>query len=154
MGDARHGNTTKKGTWNLHVDSDWAKGTREEVDEWGHNGDQRHSGEAVVESASVARIEHGRSRVLRGHHRGNRGSRECCHMIKDMGLSAQFRVSTHSNAAKTIASSRGLGKNRHFEWEYLWLQGSDQIGKSEDESGPRRATFGGPLDEGIIVERG
>ena len=29
----------------------------------------------------------------------------------------------------------------------------DQIRKSEDEAGPRRATLGGPLDEGKIGER-
>ena len=29
--------------------------------------------------------------------------------------------------------------------------GGDQIGKSGDEARPRRANFGGPLDEGKIV---
>ena len=43
-------------------------------------------------------------------------------MKADLGLSAQVRVWTDSNAAKAIASSRGLGKTRHVELKYLWLQ--------------------------------
>ena len=35
----------------------------------------------------------------------------------------------------------------------LVAAGGDQVGKSEDEAGPRRATFVGPLDEGKSVAR-
>ena len=58
-----------------------------------------------------------------------------------------FRIWTDSNAAKAIASRRGLGKTKHIELKYLRLQ-EDQIRKSKDEAGVRRATFGGPPDEG------
>ena len=40
-------------------------------------------------------------------------------MMTDLGLSAQVRVWTDSNAAKAIASRRGLGKTRHVEF---WMQ--------------------------------
>ena len=67
-------------------------------------------------------------------------------MITDLGLSAQVRVWTDSNAVKAIASRRGLGKTRHVELTYLWLQ-------ELTKSGIVRVTFGGPLDEGKIVAR-
>ena len=42
-------------------------------------------------------------------------------MMSDLGLRAQVRVWTDSNAGKAIASRRGLGKTRHVELEFLWL---------------------------------
>ena len=43
-------------------------------------------------------------------------------MMADLGVTTQVRVWTDSNAAKAIASQRGLGKTRHVELRYLWLQ--------------------------------
>ena len=45
--------------------SQWA---REEVDEWMNDDDQRHGRETLVQNASDACVEHGRSRVLRSRH--------------------------------------------------------------------------------------
>ena len=47
-------------------------------------------------------------------------------MMADLGLSAQVRVWTDSNAAKAIASRRGLGKTRYVE---LWLQEMTKSGR-------------------------
>ena len=43
-------------------------------------------------------------------------------MIADLGVTTHVRVWTDSNAAKAEASRRGLGKTRHVELRYLWLQ--------------------------------
>ena len=68
-------------------------------------------------------------------------------MVTDLELIAQVRVGTDSKAAKATGSRKGLGKTR------LVAAGGDQIGKSEHEEGPRRASSGGPLDEGKVVAR-
>ena len=51
------------------VDSDLDERCREELDQWMHDDDQRHSGEALVEKASEVGVKHGGSRMLHGHHR-------------------------------------------------------------------------------------
>ena len=54
----------------VRVDSDWVKGTRQEVDEWRQD-DQRHSGETLVENTSDACAEHGGSCISRGLSQGS-----------------------------------------------------------------------------------
>ena len=43
-------------------------------------------------------------------------------MMMDLELGSQVRVWTDSNAAQAIASRKGLGKTRHIELKYQWLQ--------------------------------
>ena len=43
-------------------------------------------------------------------------------MLTDMGLSPTLEVLTDASAAKGIASRTGLGKTRHIEVHYLWVQ--------------------------------
>ena len=50
-------------------------------------------------------------------------------MMADLGMSAQVPVWTNSNAAKAIASRRGLGKTRHVELRYFWLQEVTKSGR-------------------------
>ena len=50
-------------------------------------------------------------------------------MMMDLGVSAQVRVWTDSNAAKAIASRKGLGKTRHVELKFLWLQEVTKSGR-------------------------
>ena len=50
-------------------------------------------------------------------------------MMMDLGVRTHVRVGTDSNAAKTIASRRGLGKTRHVELKYLWLQDVTKSGR-------------------------
>ena len=64
-------------------------------------------------------------------------------MMADLGVTTQVRVWTDSNAAKAIASKRGLGKTRHVELRYLWLQ----VRKSKNETNSRRTKSGRLLDE-------
>ena len=40
-----------------------------------------------------------------------------------LGLDEEIMLETDSSAAKSFASRRGLGKMRHMEARYLWLQG-------------------------------
>ena len=48
--------------------------------------------------------------------------------MTDLGLGAEVRVWTDSNADKAIASRRGLVKTRHMELKFLCLARSVQLG--------------------------
>ena len=50
-------------------------------------------------------------------------------MIAYLCVTTQVRVSIDSNAAKATASRRGLGKTRHVELKYLWLQEMTKSGR-------------------------
>ena len=69
-------------------------------------------------------------------------------MMADLGVTTKVRVWTDSNAAKTIASRRGLGKTRHVELRYLWLQEMTMSRRVKNETNPRRTKSGRPLDDG------
>ena len=43
-------------------------------------------------------------------------------MMADLGVTTHVRVWTDSNVARGMASRKGLGKTRHVELRYLWLQ--------------------------------
>jgi len=43
-------------------------------------------------------------------------------LMRDMGWGAKIRLLVDSSAAKSIASRTGLGKLRHLEIKFLWLQ--------------------------------
>ncbi len=40
----------------------------------------------------------------------------------DLGWTVKVRVWTDSSAAKAVANRRGLGKLRHVELKWLWMQ--------------------------------
>ena len=50
-------------------------------------------------------------------------------MMADLGVTTNVRVWTDSNAAKAIASRRGLGKTRHVVLRSLWLQDVTKSGR-------------------------
>ena len=43
-------------------------------------------------------------------------------MAEEMGWKTKVRVWTDSSDAKSAASKRGLGKMKHIELKYLWVQ--------------------------------
>ena len=43
-------------------------------------------------------------------------------MARDLGLEMQIEVGTDSSAGKAIASRRGLGRTRHIDTRFLWVQ--------------------------------
>ena len=43
-------------------------------------------------------------------------------MMLDLDLVARIRVNVDAEAARSIASRQGIGKIRHLEVRYLWLQ--------------------------------
>ena len=52
--------------------------------------------------------------------------------MTEMVLSPQLkmvRISTDSSVAKSFVATRGLGKMRHLEVKFLWLQEIVQLGK-------------------------
>ena len=63
----------------------------------------------------------------------------------EMGLSSQLkmvRISTDSSVAKSFVATRGLGKMRHVEVKFLWLQEIVQVGKASGESERRHQHCG------------
>ena len=43
-------------------------------------------------------------------------------LCKGLGIEMEGRVHTDSSAAKGMANRRGLGKTRHIDTQYLWVQ--------------------------------
>ena len=43
-------------------------------------------------------------------------------MQNDMGINTNLRIYTDAEAARGIATRRGLGRTRHIEVHYLWVQ--------------------------------
>ena len=101
--------------------------TREEIDKRRHDGDQRHSGETLVQNTSGALImaEAEYYAVVTGAAEGLGMQSK----MADLGVTTHVRVWTDSNAAKAIASRRGLSKTRHVELRYLWLQEMTKSGR-------------------------
>ena len=50
-------------------------------------------------------------------------------LLMDLGWTVKVRIWTDSNTAKSVASRRGLGKLRHVELKYLWVQESVKRGR-------------------------
>ena len=69
-------------------------------------------------------------------------------MIADLGVTTHVRVWTESNAAKAIASRRGLGKTRHVELRYLWLQDVTKSGRVKMRRIPDEQNLADPLTKG------
>ena len=77
---------------------------REEVANWKHVDDRGHSGEAMVENASDARVKQRGRRVLRCHQRAEGLGMQS--MITDVGLSAQVRAWQRSQSVRIKKRSR------------------------------------------------
>jgi hypothetical protein len=52
-------------------------------------------------------------------------------LMADMGEDMGVRIWTDSNAGRSVASRRGLGKLRHMEVKYLWVQDLVKDGRLE-----------------------
>ena len=105
----------------VHVDSDWAKGPERKSTSGGMmiNGTvvKRWSRTKATRALNTAEAEY--YAVVTGAAEGL------------LGMSAQVRVWTDSNAAKAIASRRALGKTktRHVELKHVWLQEVTKSGR-------------------------
>ena len=42
--------------------------------------------------------------------------------LRDLGIEVEVVLESDSNAAKSFASRQGLGKQRHVQTRYLWIQ--------------------------------
>ena len=69
-------------------------------------------------------------------------------MMADLGVTTHVRVWTDSNAVKAMVSRRGLGKTRHVELRYLWLQDVTKSGRVKMRRIPGEQNLGRPSDEG------
>ena len=112
----------------VHVDSNWASGPERKSTSGGMmmiNGTvvKHWSRTQATRALSTAEAEY--YAVVTGAAEGL-GMQS---MMADLGVATQVRVWTDSNAAKAIASRRGLGKTRHVELRYLWLQEMTKSGR-------------------------
>ena len=115
----------------VHVDADWLKGPERKSTSGGMmmmmmiNGTvvKHSSRKQATRALSTAEVEY--YAVVTGAAKGL-GMQS---MVADLGVTAQVRVWTDSNAAKAIASRRGLDKTRHVELRYLWLQEMTKSGR-------------------------
>ena len=112
----------------VHVDSDWAKGPERKSTSGGMvmiNGTvvKHWSRTQATRALSTAEAEY--YAVVTGAAEGL-GMQS---MMADLGVTTHVRIWTDSNAAKAIASRRGLGKTRHVELRYLWLQDVTKSGR-------------------------
>ena len=48
--------------------------------------------------------------------------------FKDLGIDVDVVIESDSNAAKAFASRQGLGKQRHVQTRYLWIQNQVAMG--------------------------
>ena len=131
----------------MHVDSDWASWPERKTTSGGMmmiNGMvvKHWSRTQATRTLSTAEAEY--YAVVTGAAEGL-GMRS---MMADMGLSAQVRVWTDSNAAKAIASRKRSRKDPTRGTEVFVVAGCHQVRESEDEANPRRAESGRPLNEG------
>ena len=106
----------------VHVDSDWAGG--------GADRKSTSGGMMMLEGAAVkhwSRTQ--KTRAMRS------GEAEYCALVtgcaeglgaksvaEDMGFEVEVTMWTDSTAGKSVANRRGLGKMRHVELKYLWVQ--------------------------------
>ena len=48
--------------------------------------------------------------------------------LRDLGINVDITIESDSNAAKAFASRQGLGKQRHVQTRYLWIQHQVAVG--------------------------
>ena len=104
-------------TVDVHVDSDWAK----EPERKSTSGGLMMTSGTVVKHWSRIQATRALSTAEAERYAVITGAVEALGMqsiMTDLGLSAQVRVWTDSNAAKAIVSTRGLGKTRLVELKY------------------------------------
>ena len=112
----------------VHVDSDWAKGPERKSTSGGMmmiNGTVLKHWSRTQATRALNTTEAEYYAVVTGAAEGL-GMQS---MMADLGVTTHVRVWTDSNAAKAIASRRGLGKTRHVELRYLWLQDVTKSGR-------------------------
>ena len=119
----------------VHVDSDRAKGPERKST----NGCVMMTNGTVVKHWSTTQAKRALSTAEAEYYGVVTGAVEGLgmqSMMADLGVTTHVRVWTDSNAAKAIASRRGLGKTR------------DQVGKNKNEANPRRTESGRLLKTG------
>ena len=65
-----------------------------------------------------------------------------CSILRDLGFDAEARISSDASAALGMAHRQGLGRTRHIDVQYLWIQnevanGTVHTRKVETTSNPK-----------------
>ena len=112
----------------VHVDSDWAQ----EPEKKSTIGGMMMISGTVVKHWSRTQATRALSTAEADYYAVLTGAAEGLgmqSMMTDLGVTTHVRVWTDSNAAKVMASRRGLGKTRHVELRLLWLQDVTKSGR-------------------------
>ena len=78
--------------------------------------------QGLDEAAKHCRHQHRRSRTVRWQQCSNRVDGRFRRLPKTWVESFRFRLHIDSSTALSITSRTGLGKAKHIEIQYLWLQ--------------------------------
>ena len=106
----------------VHTDSDWAgcrasrKSTSGGTVAWGGSAMKTWSRTQASIALSVGEAEYYALVSAAAEALGFRS------LLKDLGCDAKIKVWTDSAAAKSIASRKGIGKMRHLDVKYVWVQ--------------------------------
>ena len=111
-----------EGCIDAYSDSDWAgcrvsrKSTSGGIVVWGGNTMKSWSRTQASVALSVGEAEYYALVSASAEAMGFKS------LLKDLGCEAKIKTWTDSAAAKSIASRKGIGKVRHLEVKYLWVQ--------------------------------
>ena len=114
----------------VHVDSEWAGG----VDRKSVSGGMVMIGGGAVKHWSRTQKTRAMSSGEAEYYAVVSGCAEGLgvqSLMADMGEIMGVRICTDSNAGRSVASRRGLGKLRHMEVKYLWVQDLVKDGRLE-----------------------
>ena len=111
-----------------YVDSDWAgcRGTRKST-----SGGVLYFGGSAVRGWASTQSVHAMSSGEAEYYAPLKGACAALgfqSMLEDLGLQASATLFTDSSAARGIIHREGLGKLRHLETGYLWLQAAVKDG--------------------------
>ena len=125
----------------VFTDSDWAgcRATRKST-----SGGLACFGGGVIKSWSSTQASVALSVGEAEFYSGIKGAAEgigCCNLLRDLGIEAKVMLWTDSNTAKSMAGRTCMGKTRHIDTRYYWIQdvvkrGVVQVLKIEGDKNP------------------
>jgi hypothetical protein len=125
----------------VFTDSDWAgcRSTRKST-----SGGLVLFGGGVIKNWSSTQASVALSVGEAEFYAGIKGAAEgigCCNLLRDLGMEVRVMLWTDSNTAKSMSSRTGMGKTRHIDTRYYWIQevvrkGVVRIMKVEGEKNP------------------
>ena len=106
----------------VHTDSDWAGDL---IDRKSTNGMVLRRGSPLIRHSSTLQTSTSLSSAEAEYYAMTKGAAAALglqSMLRDWKLECKIELYCDSSSARSFAQRRGLGKNRHIETRFLWLQ--------------------------------